>query len=204
MKKKGKLVKSIIKEINSNFDENELAYLALTSKIENPLRDKIAFELQKKIGSSNIICREWNDLKQYRNRVDLAILDRKGNPECLVEFKAHSSISGIQQWAKEIINDLEKNKQYENQNTEMIFVLFANHHKSLPENKIFEHSIKYCKELSKSTKNWSIDKMSNSFENKFKSLVLSSNIDKYLIDAGTYESVDVQIQTFILENIKLK
>src|SRR5262245_42546723 len=63
------------------FDVDELAYLALTSKIEFAFRDRLAFGLHQSLSSQGYtVAREWN-------RVDLAILNGK-YPEALIEIKA--------------------------------------------------------------------------------------------------------------------
>src|SRR5690348_7326338 len=64
------------------FALGELAYLALTSKIEHPIRDRMAFYLHSKFsGAGSIVAREWK-------RVDLAVIASDGKPSCLVELKA--------------------------------------------------------------------------------------------------------------------
>jgi hypothetical protein len=70
-----------MKKIAISFNENELAYLALTSKIEFPIRDKLAYNLYKKLwGQGIIVAREWR-------RSDLAFLDG-GEPVFICELKA--------------------------------------------------------------------------------------------------------------------
>lgn len=66
----------------SYFSKNELAYLALTSKIELPFRNRLAFMLHNELAAypEIVVSREWN-------RVDLAIL-REFQPEMLLELKA--------------------------------------------------------------------------------------------------------------------
>ncbi|MHA7209602.1 hypothetical protein [Arthrobacter sp. MDT1-65] len=58
----------------------ELAYLALTSKVELPLRDRLAWSLSTKLPDL-VVAREWK-------RTDLAILDSSATPMVLVEAKA--------------------------------------------------------------------------------------------------------------------
>lgn len=62
-------------------DASELAYLALTSKIEHPVRDRLAWALHCRLEPMGyVVAREWS-------RADLAIL-RDGVPEVLLEAKA--------------------------------------------------------------------------------------------------------------------
>lgn len=85
---KTELIK-IVGKIKSEFPGNKLAYLAMTSKVEDQVRDAIAnqmhIELQK-INSTSFVCREWK-------KIDAEILDSSGNPELLIECKAHNSIN---------------------------------------------------------------------------------------------------------------
>ncbi|HEY5378096.1 MAG TPA: hypothetical protein VIJ78_00990 [Pseudolabrys sp.] len=62
------------------FSTNELAYLAITSKIEGAVRDRLAFALHNKL-EGRFVTREWN-------RVDLAVLNANRQPDALIELKA--------------------------------------------------------------------------------------------------------------------
>ncbi len=70
-----------------DFDNDELAYLALTSKVERPIRDRWAFELYKNINPNFIVSREWLS-------TDLAILDNLV-PRALIELKAMYSFNAL-------------------------------------------------------------------------------------------------------------
>lgn len=63
-------------------NEDELAYLALTQKIEHAIRDKLAFVLHQQLREdpSLLVCREWN-------RRDLAIVQHS-LPRLILEAKA--------------------------------------------------------------------------------------------------------------------
>ncbi len=68
--------------LGNEFKPNELAYLATTMKIEGPIRDRLAFRLHQELSrEDHIVSREWR-------RIDLAVLDTKCEPRCLVELKA--------------------------------------------------------------------------------------------------------------------
>ncbi|MFC7493637.1 MULTISPECIES: hypothetical protein [unclassified Nocardioides] len=66
--------------LSSDFAENELAYLALTSKAELPVRDRIAWRLQHELNDSYVVSREWR-------RADIAVLAGE-TPVLQVEAKA--------------------------------------------------------------------------------------------------------------------
>jgi hypothetical protein len=92
-----KLIIDALNAIGSDFLQNELAYLALTSKVEMPVRDKLAYKLHSNPSCKEIVAREWK-------RVDIALLEDKSkdlkgntkayswidntNPKALIELKA--------------------------------------------------------------------------------------------------------------------
>jgi hypothetical protein len=75
------------------FIQDEAAYLAMTSKFENPFRDKLAFSLftHYKDSDTNVrVCREWSSKEKDVSRVDIAIIKIDESPEYLnlIELKA--------------------------------------------------------------------------------------------------------------------
>jgi len=68
-----------VKEVPDEFEPGELAYLALTSKPELAIRDRLAWILAKQ---GHRVAREW------RERCDLAVLDQDGEPFAVLESKA--------------------------------------------------------------------------------------------------------------------
>lgn len=201
--KYGSILKNIISTIHKDYQINELAYLSLTSKIENPLRDKIAFAIQKKLGNNVIVCREWTNYRKSKSKVDIAILDITGKLECIIEFKAHSSVSGITEWGACLVKDIKKNQKLYNQ-TEMIFVLFANFVSKIPENPVFNHSIKYYDNISKSVnRKYTLENQKDTWEKSLTKNKVFSDLTNYILDAGEYQNIKVQVNTFIHENIIL-
>ena len=57
--------------IGSSFQPDELAFLAATSKVELPIRDRLAWNLQRTLGEEFTVAREWR-------RADLAVLADDG------------------------------------------------------------------------------------------------------------------------------
>lgn len=57
--------------IGSSFQPHELAFLAATSKVELPIRDRLAWTLQRTLGEEFTVAREWR-------RADLAVLADDG------------------------------------------------------------------------------------------------------------------------------
>lgn len=100
------------------FKKNELAYLALTSKIELPFRDRLAFQIHKHFERQTqpmrCASREWK-------RFDLAILEN-GEPSCLIELKAMYAFDafsekGISHYAECINSDIKKMTRWRNTST---------------------------------------------------------------------------------------
>lgn len=82
MKDSDQELAAVLAVIGAEFRPNELAYLAMTTKVEAAIRDRLAFRLHQDYEPSGcIVAREWN-------RVDLAVLDPTGVPLALIELKA--------------------------------------------------------------------------------------------------------------------
>jgi hypothetical protein len=90
---------------NVEFEEHELAYLALTSKPELHFRDRLAWQLDKDVGTKGFgVAREWR-------RIDLAVLDENGDPQALVQAKAFGSFNKektMRQREAKLSEDLDK------------------------------------------------------------------------------------------------
>ncbi|MFJ9634483.1 hypothetical protein ACIRU8_43005 [Streptomyces sp. NPDC101175] len=92
----------------SSFATGELAYLALTSKVELPLRDRLAWSLHTALPEF-VVAREWH-------RSDLAVLDLDARiPHALIEAKAMYSFDvaradgpGLAAYTSKIAADLNK------------------------------------------------------------------------------------------------
>ncbi len=77
-------LRAAIEDAGRAFEPNELAFLALTSKIERPIVDRVAYRLFSTLRPSQKVGREW-PLDSIR--VDLAILEQE-SPKVLLEAKA--------------------------------------------------------------------------------------------------------------------
>ena len=81
----------ITEEMDRFLDElpsdNYFAYIGLTTKIENPFRDKFAYYLHKKYSNELLIAREH--MSSDAKRIDLAVLNKE-NQKIIdtIEFKA--------------------------------------------------------------------------------------------------------------------
>jgi hypothetical protein len=113
--------------LSNSFEKNELAYLAITSKIELPIRDKWAYKLHQLLLSNYDVAREWK-------RTDLAIIKQQA-PIVLIELKAMYTFDpvfkpeGINGYVEAMQNDAIKAKLLADSNTLIYTVLLATHPK---------------------------------------------------------------------------
>ena len=117
------------------FRKDELAYLALTSKIEWAIRDRLAYSLHcdKEIVSNAMVCREWN-------RRDLAVV-ADSKPLMLLEVKQYGSFDVISpkdmhSYAEEVKHDLAKASNTSKQreaSADVFALLLLTHSKGAPE-----------------------------------------------------------------------
>lgn len=87
-------LREALQNIPSEFRENELAYLATTTKVELPFRDRLAFLLHQKFNECGLlVAREWD-------RVDIGIVDSNNSPHCLIELKAMYTFDALKNLSK--------------------------------------------------------------------------------------------------------
>ena len=120
-----KLIRQTLATIDREFRPNELAYLALTTKIENPLRDRWAFLLHKSTEASVTVAREWF-------RTDIALLEGTV-PKALIELKAMYTFDAaldqekITGFCDAMEKDEEKALSLSNGKSDIFTVLLATH-----------------------------------------------------------------------------
>ena len=116
------IISKVISELDKSFLSNELSYLALTSKIENPIRDRLAYELYKQCANKYIISREYK-------RSDIAIHSTK-SLSAIIELTAIYSFDAIKEnkcYEKKMIRDIEKSKKIASTETNLYTILLATH-----------------------------------------------------------------------------
>ncbi len=125
---------------NLKFESNELAYLALTSKPEHVIRDRLAFRLHETHFPHSIVVREYE-------RIDLAILSkgREGyEPEVLLQLKTWSLFTFIKNSDKQFqaIQDDEKKCRDVSKTAETYCLLLS----TCPSSEISSYKtiVKYC------------------------------------------------------------
>lgn len=95
------VIVSSLRSVDTTFEPDELAFLAVTSKVEGPIRDRLAFALHKSFGREYIVAREWD-------RVDLAVLSRGQDPMVLLELKAMYTFDDAARYCR--ITELDESK----------------------------------------------------------------------------------------------
>ena len=207
----------IIRNIQGKFKKNELAYLALTGKIELPLRDKIAFSIQKEFLKDFIVAREWTH-KENHARFDIAIFDkyiRDENieynfPDYLIEFKARA-VPGFQNsYSTKVIKDFKKLLDSGDNDTIRYFVLFntiitGKLRKSL--NPAIDKYLRQIFSFSEKKKINNYEQIRYEIEKNWNNYLKSNNLEKNRtqiieIEAGKFFGLSVYILTMIYGPIK--
>lgn len=147
------LLEAELASVERRFDENELAFLALTSKIELPIRDRLAYALFRALPGCRI-AREWR-------RVDLAVLscDEVPVPLMLLEAKALYSFdlvganSWVERYPAKVERDLAKLRDLPNVPAEAKrFALVLVTHPAGPIGSQLKHVAKYASGIAKAVK----------------------------------------------------
>ncbi len=195
-----------VQSVASSFGKNELAYLALTSKAENPVRDKIAFNLYNQLYSSGFfVAREWK-------RRDIAVIDSQANAVSIIELKlmytfdAVKSQTNLSGFDVDILNDVKKARA-KSPNADIYVVLLATHPKSnISGGLLLSGAIKYSNGINKS-----IAKYSGNFSQiatEANSAVINNPIIKAnsgnfisvgVINAGVAFDVDTDVMFWLIK-----
>jgi hypothetical protein len=193
---------SILATIHECFRPDELAYLAVTSKIENPLRDRIAFALHDQIGDCFLVHREWKD--KYKKKADIAVTDMDNKVKCLIECKAHSAPTYERGYSDLIRGDMRKMYHTSEEATELYFIFFFNHLQSFrPIDRKFEYAIKYFHLLNNALKRraYSPDMTSHVHQHWAQHLrdisLDSAKSNAIVIPAGSYHAMPVFIHAYL-------
>ena len=117
-------VADTMESLGQEFSQDELAYLALTSKVELPIRDRLAYSLHWRFGNGDsiLVSREWK-------KVDLAIIvDQR--PSLLLEAKAMYILNIWDGYRDKLLNGVRKDlmdlkNKYPNDNIEKMLLVLA-------------------------------------------------------------------------------
>lgn len=133
------------------FGPNELAYLALTSKIEIPIRDRLAFHMHKNFSERGyLVSREWKrcDLAIIRNEKAVALLELKA----MYTFDAIGKHKYLDSVKNMIDSDFIKAHKYAENTTSVFALLLATHLHEKVENGL-KNIVKYESQINKSLSN---------------------------------------------------
>lgn len=138
-------IRLALAEISNPPKDNHLAYLALTSKIEIPIRDKLAYTLYKNLQDKKIhVAREWPGKS---GRSDIALLGNN-SPKAIIEIKAFYTFDlnkkNAADYISEVEKDINKAKEAANDDTEIYALLLITHPHNVPEH---SDAIKYNKSI---------------------------------------------------------
>ena len=139
------LIINSLKLSENLFHKNELAFLSLTSKIENPIRDALAYQLFNNLGNNFLVSREWN-------RTDIAILEND-IPRVIIELKAMYSFDAlieknILNYLEKVNKDFNKTKKYAVKDTSAFFILLATHPFEIVKSE-FAKVVKYSNDINR-------------------------------------------------------
>ena len=152
--------------LERDFSQDELAYLALTSKVELPIRDRLAYSLHRHFGNIDgaLIAREWK-------RDDLGIIiDQK--PRLLLEAKAMYVLNIWDGYRIKFLNSVKKDladlkEKYSDNNVEKLLLVLATDCYPNPE-KHLDDVVKYSYAIRNYYKNRkSADEIQRSAEDMF-------------------------------------
>jgi len=193
-----KIVNALI-GVKDHFNDNELAYLSLTSKNEGIIRDSFCRNYYKE---NSILGREYK-------RID-AVSFFNGNVQGIFEFTSMYTADLLNEnhfrnsYLPKIIKDFNKNEKYKCKDTEEYIILISTHPKELI-NKKYSHYVKYLSGLNSATKTC-LKNSSDSNEmivESYKTLRKHFNENKYYINsceinAGREFDCEVDIIFWIL------
>lgn len=192
------LIQESLSSVDREFRPNELAYLALTTKIENPLRDRWAFMLHRKANASLTVAREWR-------RTDIAVLENE-IPRALIELKAmytfdaaldQENVSGFCDAMEE---DQEKAQLLSTRETDIYTALLATHPHSAVQ-KAHERVIKYRPGINSALRRYGgSDAVANAAVEAVNRRLAEKNIIAFgCLDGGRAFEIDTQVLYWLIK-----
>jgi hypothetical protein len=197
----------ILTNVHQCFQPNELAYLAVTSKVENPLRDQIAFALHARFNDQYLVHREWKD--PNNKKADIAITDTDNKVQCLIECKAHSAPTYEKGYSQLALRDLQKMYNSSDESTELYFLFFLNHvHSAQPILDRFQYAIKYWKLLNNALQKFDFtadmtEHIAGHWSQHMKDIGLNAQKSRsFRIKGGAYYNMKVYVHAHLYGPVK--
>ncbi|MFJ1598605.1 hypothetical protein [Streptomyces sp. NPDC088261] len=197
------LLTRALHKAGESFAPNELAYLALTSKPEHPLRDRMAWVLHTGLPGC-IAAREWSPHGD-RARTDLAILDESTHEAlALVETKAAYTFDFAQEgrqtvdkYMRYVADDLAKARAAGGSRTRVFALLLLTHPASAPVQ--LTPVVKYGPEIARSLCGRSATDLADTAREIVCSrLNTMGSVTDGTLPAGTAFGIDVAINYFLV------
>ncbi|MEV5384980.1 hypothetical protein [Streptomyces sp. NPDC052721] len=192
-----------IQKAGESFATNELAYLALTSKPEHPVRDRMAWILHNGLPGC-IAAREWSP-NGDRARSDLAVLDASSHkPSAVVELKAaytfdfaHDGQRAVDKYVRMVGSDLRKGSAVGGSGTRIFSLLLLTHPMSAPVQPT--PVVKYGPEIARSLCERSAADLAHAArETAVSRLSEMGSVSEGTLRAGTAFGVEVAIKYFLV------
>lgn len=116
----------LLEELPAHFGPDELAYLGATSRIEVPVRDKVAYLLHRQLGAQYVVSREWRRF-DFPGRCDVTLLDKAGanTPKAIVQFKANANPTDMGVYILEMQSDLIRLRDVAKTDTELFHIVIV-------------------------------------------------------------------------------
>ncbi|MFD7431204.1 hypothetical protein ACFV6Z_29755 [Streptomyces sp. NPDC059818] len=197
------LLERALKRACSSFAPDELAYLALTSKPEHPIRDRLAWVLHTSL-PGHITAREWSPYGA-QGRTDLAVLNETTHePLALVEMKAAYTFdfarkeqATVGKYSRYMADDLAKATTVGAGKARVYGLMLLTHPSSVPRQRT--QVVKYGLEIARSLTHRSADDLSRAArENARLTLQVHGKVNDGTICAGTAFGIDVDINYLLV------
>ncbi|MFZ3497180.1 hypothetical protein ACODT5_28820 [Streptomyces sp. 5.8] len=198
-----KSLKRALKTACASFAPDELAYLALTSKPESPVRDRLAWTLHTSL-PDHVAAREWAT-NGKRARTDLAILDKASHkPLALIELKACYTFDfadpaqkSVGDYRRRIADDLAKAREAGDADTALFGLLLMTHPAIPPQQTT--SVVKYGPDIERSLKARSSHSLAAAARhNALTALTPLGKVKDGTLRAGSAFGIDVDISYFLI------
>jgi hypothetical protein len=198
-----------LRGLAARFAPNELAYLALTSKVELPVRDKLAFALHADMGNRTQVAREYSLRKIAAGDflADIAVMDQTGDPVAFVEAKACYvyDLGPIGQRKRYLQLLQSDQRRHGGHSRPVLSLLIATHPlRVIPSN--LKNVVKYANLIELSLR-WGKDppdKVLEGVEDKLRTVQAASSlrpaipVDRVVLEAGEAFGVPVQVAAWLI------
>ncbi|WP_277587555.1 hypothetical protein [Psychrobacillus antarcticus] len=192
-------ITNALERIQDNYQDNELAYLSLTSKNEGLIRDSFCRNYYKE---NQLLGREYK-------RID-AVSFSEESINIIFEFTSMYTADLVKDlhfknsYLPKILNDFKKNDKLKSKKTDEYIILISTHPKEMINKKYIKY-VKYFSGLNAATKKWiktptdSSKMISQSYNNLRKYFSYNEySIESCQINAGREFECDVDIHFWIL------